>query len=77
LLGVLAGVAAGALVGVLFAPDNGWNTRKRIANKADKYVDGLKDRFSEFLDTISEKVEDVKESVSDPSEQPGIKPQKT
>jgi gas vesicle protein len=65
LLGVLAGVAAGALLGVLFAPDKGWNTRKRISKKADEYVDGLREKFDEFLDTISVKMDEVKDEVSD------------
>ena len=65
LLGVLAGVAAGALLGVLFAPDKGWNTRKRISKKADEYADGLREKFEEFLDTISVKMEEVKDEVSD------------
>jgi gas vesicle protein len=65
LLGVLAGVAAGALLGVLFAPDKGWNTRKRIYKKADEYAEELKDKFSEFIETISAKIEEAKEEVSD------------
>jgi gas vesicle protein len=68
LLGVLAGVAAGALIGVLFAPDSGWNTRKKISKKGEDYADALKEKFNEFLDNISEKFEEVKEEVSDFSE---------
>ena len=69
LLGVLAGVAAGALLGILFAPDKGWNTRKKISKKSEDYVDALRDKFDEFLDNISAKVDEVKEEVTDFSEQ--------
>jgi gas vesicle protein len=65
LLGVLAGVAAGALLGVLFAPDKGSVTRKKISRKSDDYADALKEKFDEFLDSVSEKFDDVKEEVSD------------
>jgi gas vesicle protein len=64
LLGVLAGVAAGALLGVLFAPDKGSVTRKKISRKSDDYADALKEKFDEFLDGVSEKFDDVKEDVS-------------
>jgi gas vesicle protein len=64
LLGVLAGVAAGALLGVLFAPDKGSVTRKKISKKSDDYADSLKEKFDEFLDSLSVKYEDVKKDVS-------------
>lgn len=65
LIGVLAGVAIGAALGVLFAPDKGWNTRKRISKKAEDITDELKEKFEEFLDNISVKVDEVKDEVSD------------
>jgi len=69
LLGVLAGLAAGALVGILFAPEKGSVTRKKMSKKAEDFTDGLKEKFNEFLDDISEKFEEVKEGVSDFTEQ--------
>jgi gas vesicle protein len=64
LLGVLAGVAVGALVGVLFAPDKGSVTRKRIAKEGEDYVDGLKDKLNEVIENITGKFEQVKEDMS-------------
>ena len=55
LLGVLAGVAAGALLGILFAPEKGTSTRKKILGKGEDYADGLKEKFNEFVDSIGEK----------------------
>ena len=65
LLGVLAGVAIGATLGILFAPDKGWNTRKRISKKAEDLTEDLRDKFEEILDSISVKVDNIKEEASD------------
>jgi gas vesicle protein len=68
LLGVLAGVAVGAVLGVLFAPDKGWNTRKRILKKGEDITEDLRDKFEELLDSLSVKADEVKEDISDFSE---------
>jgi gas vesicle protein len=60
-LGILAGVAVGAIAGILFAPDKGSKTRKKIAGKGKKYVGGLQEKFDGLVDTISKKYKGTKE----------------
>jgi len=68
LLGLLAGVAAGALLGIMFAPDKGSVTRKKISKKGEDFAEGVKEKFDEFLDKVSEKFEEVKEEAADITE---------
>ncbi len=63
LLGVLAGAAIGAGIGILFAPDKGSETRKKIVDRSNEYADGLGDKISEFFEAITEKFETVKEDA--------------
>jgi gas vesicle protein len=76
LLGVLAGVAAGALLGVLFAPDKGSETRKKISKKGEDYADSLREKFNEFLDTVSEKIDGAGVDVQDFAEKIKAKAEK-
>jgi gas vesicle protein len=62
-LGVLAGLAAGAILGILFAPASGKDTRTKISKKSGDAMDAIKDKFSEFVDGIWGNGEDAKEDV--------------
>jgi len=50
ILGIAAGVAAGAILGVLMAPDSGENIRKKISTKSQGMADDLKSRFNTLVD---------------------------
>jgi gas vesicle protein len=54
-LGVLAGVAVGALIGVLFAPDKGCETRRKISKKSHDVAEDIKERFSKIVDDLAGK----------------------
>ena len=64
LASVLAGAAAGAILGVLFAPDKGTETRRKIAEKGSGLADSVKNKVNEYSDVIAEKYDSVKEKIS-------------
>ena len=68
LLGVLAGIAAGTVLGILLAPEKGADTRKNIlkkgedlANRLNKNID---QKFADLVDTITSKEKKSKTQTS-------------
>ncbi len=57
LLGLVSGVAAGAVLGLLYAPKKGIDTRKAITEKGDDYIKGANRSIHDFTDSISHKVD--------------------
>ena len=58
-IGVVAGVATGAVLGLLFAPDKGRETRRKIIEKEKDLVKNLKDK----MDEAGAMVADIKADV--------------
>lgn len=63
-LGLIAGVAIGTTLGILFAPDKGSATRKRLLKNGGEYTDGLEDKFNELIERLVQKLEIVKDETT-------------
>ena len=60
---VLLGAAIGGILGVLFAPDKGTETRKKILAKGGDLRDSIKDKFTGLMDNVEEMEEEVEEKI--------------
>lgn len=64
LAGVMAGVATGAVLGVLYAPEKGSNLRKRFSRRSYDYNDELEEKFNDLIDSITIQFEAVVDDVT-------------
>lgn len=60
---LLAGLAAGAAFGILYAPDKGWKTRARVKKAAENGYDDLKENLGDLGVKVDEKTAEAKDSI--------------
>jgi gas vesicle protein len=59
-----AGLAAGAILGVLFAPDKGTETRKKINQQGHKLADTVKEKFNKGKEKLNGLKEELSEKIN-------------
>ena len=62
---LLAGLAAGAAIGMLYAPDKGWKTRARVKKAAANGYEDLKENLGDLGTKVDEKAAQAKASLKD------------
>jgi len=65
LLATLTGIASGVLLGLLFAPEKGEETRKKISDKREEYLKELKEEIEELRESLNKRMEAGKEEVGE------------
>jgi gas vesicle protein len=72
--GIIVGLAIGATVGLLLAPQSGKKTRRRISSESDSFfkdlqdqlqtgLENIKNQYNNYVDTASAKTEDAIKQV--------------
>ncbi len=59
LIGILSGLAAGAIAGIVLAPEKGSKTRKKITDKSKCFADEMKGKFEELCENVTDKYENL------------------
>ena len=65
IISIVVSAAVGAMFGVLFAPAKGSVTRKRIARKGTDCAEDVKEKFNEYIDTITDEYDTIEKGVMD------------
>jgi len=63
LVGLLVGLAAGAALGMLFAPEKGSETRDRLSQSLKDLGDSIKDKAADEINNLSNLKDKVVSSV--------------
>lgn len=64
LIALVAGLAIGGLLGVLFSPGKGADTRKKIAQAGNDFADKVKDSVNKGRDTLNGLKDEVQQIIT-------------
>lgn len=56
---LVLGVAIGGVLGILFAPDKGSETRKKIRTKGGDLSDAMREKFDTFMEEMKEQSDSI------------------
>ena len=62
--GFMMGAMMGAAAGILFAPDKGSETRKRVSKKIKDFSEEIEDKIDEYAESIKTKKDKMVEETN-------------
>lgn len=62
-LALIGGIAVGAIVSLLFAPQSGEDTRNMLASKTRDLTDNVKDKYTSIKNKVQTRGEELTDSV--------------
>ncbi len=62
---IVLGAAIGGVLGILFAPAKGSDTRKKLVAKGNDLTDSVKEKYAEIMDKFKAEIETIKAEASE------------
>lgn len=68
LLATITSAVGGAVIGMLFAPEKGSKTRKRISMERDEYLQSLKESIEDMRHSLNQQAEEARKEAKEMGE---------